>query len=44
MCLTPVKFGDALNQKLHHPRCLRCHQFNSARQAREWVAVGVLCE
>lgn len=27
----PVKFGDALNQKFHHPRCLQCHQFNSAR-------------
>ncbi len=26
----PVKFGDALNQKFHHPRCLQCHQFNSA--------------
>jgi len=27
----PVKFGDALNPKFHHPRCLQCHQFNSAR-------------
>jgi hypothetical protein len=27
----PVKFGDALNQAFHHPRCLQCHQFNSAR-------------
>lgn len=27
----PVKFSDALNQKFHHPRCLQCHQFNSAR-------------
>jgi len=26
-----VKFGDALNPKFHHPRCLQCHQFNSAR-------------
>ncbi|MDP2432720.1 MAG: hypothetical protein Q8O33_11905 [Pseudomonadota bacterium] len=26
-----VTFGDALNQKFHHPRCLQCHQFNSAR-------------
>jgi hypothetical protein len=25
-----VKFGDALNAKFHHPRCLQCHQFNSA--------------
>lgn len=27
----PVRFGDALNQKFQHPRCLQCHQFNSAR-------------
>ncbi len=27
----PVKFGDALQQTFHHPRCLQCHQFNSAR-------------
>lgn len=27
----PVKFGDALNQKFQHPRCLQCHQFSSAR-------------
>lgn len=26
----PVTFGDALNAKFHHPRCLQCHQFNSA--------------
>lgn len=31
MAAEPVKFGDALNQKFHHPRCLQCHQFNSAR-------------
>jgi hypothetical protein len=30
MAAPPVKFGDALNQKFHHPRCLQCHQFNSA--------------
>lgn len=28
-----VKFGDALNEKFHHPRCLQCHQFNSAAHA-----------
>jgi hypothetical protein len=31
MAAEPVTFGDALNQKFHHPRCLQCHQFNSAR-------------
>ena len=31
LAVLPVKFGDALDAKFHHPRCLRCHQFNSAR-------------
>lgn len=31
LATVPVKFGDALNPKFHHPRCLQCHQFNSAR-------------
>lgn len=25
----PVTFGDRLNAKFHHDRCLQCHQFNS---------------
>ena len=33
----PVKFGDALNQAFHHPRCLQCHQFNSRKhEGRAW--------
>lgn len=27
----PVKFGDALQAKFHHERCLNCHQFNSLK-------------
>jgi mono/diheme cytochrome c family protein len=26
-----VAFGDALQAKFHHERCLSCHQFNSAK-------------
>lgn len=25
----PVSFGDRLQAKFHHDRCLQCHQFNS---------------
>jgi hypothetical protein len=25
----PVTFGESLNAKFHHERCLSCHQFNS---------------
>jgi hypothetical protein len=27
----PVKFGDALQAKFHHERCLSCHQFNNPK-------------
>lgn len=26
-----VKFGDSLQAKFHHDRCLQCHQFNSRK-------------
>lgn len=29
----PTKFGDKLNAKFHHDRCLQCHQFNSAKNS-----------
>jgi hypothetical protein len=29
LAAAPVKFGDSLNRKFHHDRCLQCHQFNS---------------
>lgn len=27
----PVRFGDKLNDKFHHERCLTCHQFTSRK-------------
>lgn len=27
----PVKFGDKLQAKFHHDRCLQCHQFDSRK-------------
>lgn len=27
----PVKFGDSLQAKFHHDRCLQCHQFDSRK-------------
>jgi hypothetical protein len=29
LAAAPVTFGDSLNAKFHHERCLSCHQFNS---------------
>lgn len=27
----PARFGDALQAKFHHDRCIQCHQFNSRK-------------
>jgi cytochrome c551/c552 len=29
LAAAPVTFGDRLNAKFHHERCLSCHQFNT---------------